>query len=296
MQAMILAAGFGTRLLPHTAIRPKPLFPLLNKPLLELTIEQLLVSGCDRIVVNCHHLADQIEMAVAAYPEVVLQREESILGTGGGLKRALTQFRDEPILVTNGDIYHTLDYSRFYQYHLSHNFPVTMAMHHFPRFNSVYCSSDEVLGFSQEDHSKLLAFTGLHVIDPEVLEDIVDGFSCITERYKTLLQQNGKISCYRADLTDNFYWTDIGTPEDYLGLNGDLLLGAVPCVEVLEKPAGNTASKLDLRDVTITGWAAIGKAHLGEKCHISRSVIWDGVEVAPGEVVIDSVLSGAENG
>ncbi len=89
MQAMILAAGFGTRLLPHTLLRPKPLFPLLNHPLLLLTIRRLQHAGCDHIVVNCHHLRAQIVAALAGLPGVTVLEEETILGTGGGLRGAL---------------------------------------------------------------------------------------------------------------------------------------------------------------------------------------------------------------
>ena len=109
MQAMILAAGFGTRLLPYTELRPKPLFPLLNKPLLLLTIERLQRAGFDHIVVNCHHLRDQIVDLLQDLRGVVVQQEDIILGTGGGLRLALNVFRNEPVLVTNGDIYHSVD-------------------------------------------------------------------------------------------------------------------------------------------------------------------------------------------
>lgn len=117
MQAMILAAGFGTRLLPYTLSRPKPLFPILNQPLLLLTIRRLQQAGCDHIVVNCHHLREQIVAALHGIPGVVVQEEVVILGTGGGLRKARALFRDEPVLVTNGDIYHTVDYRRLYRHH-----------------------------------------------------------------------------------------------------------------------------------------------------------------------------------
>ena len=114
---MILAAGLGTRLLPHTLIRPKPLFPVLNQPLLLATIRRLQNLGFDHIVVNCHHLRQQVATALNGIAGVILQEEEVILGTGGGLRRALNLFRDEPLLVSNGDIYHTIDFLRLYNEH-----------------------------------------------------------------------------------------------------------------------------------------------------------------------------------
>ena len=86
MQAMILAAGFGTRLLPYTKYRPKPLFPVLNTPLLVAAVRRLKKFGFSRIVVNCHHLGEQISAALDDIDGVRIQYEETILGTGGGLR------------------------------------------------------------------------------------------------------------------------------------------------------------------------------------------------------------------
>ena len=115
MQAMILAAGFGTRLLPYTKKRPKPLFPLLNEPLLLLTIKRLQNAGFDHIIVNCHYLKEQIVEALDGMRGVVIQEEDIVLGTGGGLRMALRLMRDEPLLITNGDIYHSIDNSNVFR-------------------------------------------------------------------------------------------------------------------------------------------------------------------------------------
>ena len=117
MQAMILAAGFGTRLRPYSTFRPKPLFPLLNVSLLRLVIEQLQAIGCRRILVNGHYLSKQIANEVGGLKGVSLQMEDEILGTGGGLREALSWIEDEPLLVVNGDIYHTVDLHELYRMH-----------------------------------------------------------------------------------------------------------------------------------------------------------------------------------
>ena len=86
MKALILAAGHGTRLLPFTENLPKPLFPITGRPLLGITIEHLLTAGCTSIIINTHHLHDQIDAFIAAqnYPVPVDTRYEPlILGTGG---------------------------------------------------------------------------------------------------------------------------------------------------------------------------------------------------------------------
>ena len=129
MQAMILAAGYGTRLHPYTEHRPKPLFPLLNIPLLQLTIKRLQRAGFDHIVVNCHHLKERVTEILSTIPGVILQEETRILGTGGGLRYAYDKLLDEPLLITNGDIYHTIDFLQLYEKHLQSNCPVSLALH-----------------------------------------------------------------------------------------------------------------------------------------------------------------------
>ena len=84
MKAMILAAGLGTRLLPYTRKRPKPLFPVLNRPLLSLSIGRLRQAGAGEIIVNAHHLKQQIKNTLLSEENIILQEEDKILGTGGG--------------------------------------------------------------------------------------------------------------------------------------------------------------------------------------------------------------------
>jgi len=296
MQAMILAAGFGTRLLPYTVVRPKPLFPILNQPLLLLTIQRLQHAGCDHIVVNCHYLREQIIRALHGIPGVVVQEETSVLGTGGGLRLALDQFREEPVLVTNGDIYHTIDYQRLYQDHKRQGAPVTMAMHDFPRFNTVAVRDGRIYSFDdQTERTKddLLAFTGLHVLEPEVLAAIpTDEEYSIIDRYRHLLQQGQPIAAMRVD---DCFWTDMGTVEDYLTLHAGLLTGKIPVWPELlwaaKSPflvAGQAEMKsgLELRD-----WVCIGgDAVIGKNSFLQRSVVWDEATIADGCRIVDQLV------
>lgn len=293
MQAMILAAGLGTRLLPHTLIRPKPLFPILNQPLLLVTIQRLQNLGFDRIVVNCHHLRQQIVAALRGITGVVIQEEETILGTGGGLRRALPLLRDEPLLVTNGDIYHTIDIIELYEQHKQEGCQVTLAMHDCPRFNVVRVEGKKVTAFGKAVEAAGLAFTGLHVLDPAILAEIGDNtYSCIIDHYRTLLATGREIACFRSD---GCYWTDMGTPGDYLALHRGLLTGAVPCWQELGEVAGpfclgekvKTGSCVHLRD-----WACIGgNVRIGNGCHLERVVVWDKVEIPAGSRLVDTICS-----
>ncbi len=302
MQAMILAAGFGTRLLPHTRLRPKPLFPILDTPLLLLIIKHLLSLGFTRIVVNCHYLAEQIEAAVAPYVPfgVIVQNEEKVLGTGGGLRRAMRYFSDDPVLVTNGDIYHTIDLLRLYRHHLRQEKRVTLAMHDSPRFNTVFCDGDSVCHFAENSGAGepiKLAYTGVQIITPSVLNGICpDSFSCIISHYRNLLAQGEELGCFRVDDDPGFFWTDIGTPEDYLQLHGGLLQGKVPCWPELKKPDGPffIAKDVDMTAAAVQDWVMIGSGvSLGRGCSICRSVLWDNQKIGAGVEVKERLVSGA---
>ncbi|MBU0665539.1 MAG: NDP-sugar synthase [Proteobacteria bacterium] len=292
MQAMILAAGFGTRLLPYTLIRPKPLFPILNHPLLLLTIQRLQQAGCDHIVVNCHYLCEQIVHALQGIPGVLVQEEKSVLGTGGGLRLALDQFRDEPLLVTNGDIYHTIDYQHLYQSHIRKGAPVTLAMHDCSRFNTVAVQDDRVCSFDDRCKGELLAFTGLHVLEPEVLSGIpAQGEYSIIDLYRQLVEQGQPIAVTRVD---DCFWTDMGTVDDYLALHAGLLTGGIPLWPELglsvESPFLFGGKEKIGRGLLLRDWACVGDAVLGKNSYLQRSVVWDGAVIADGQRVVDQLV------
>ena len=109
MKAMILAAGRGTRLAPLTDHTPKPMLPIRGRPLIEWQIEQLKAAGIEQIVINTYHLGQQIMDALGDGQRlgvsIEYSIEESLLDTGGGIKRALPLLGKDPFLVLNGDIW-----------------------------------------------------------------------------------------------------------------------------------------------------------------------------------------------
>jgi NDP-sugar pyrophosphorylase family protein len=292
MQAMILAAGFGTRLLPFTEFRPKPLFPIMNKPLLLLTIERLQRAGFDHIVVNCHHLRQQIIDLLCDIKGIVIQQEEVVLGTGGGLRLALQSLRDEPVLVTNGDIYHTVDYRLLYEAHRIDTAPVTMAMHDFPRFNTVSVQDELVAGFDHAENGRFLAFTGLHVLNPEILSAIpFMQPSSIIDCYRLLLKDKRRIHAVRVD---GCFWTDMGTVQDYLALHGGLLTGRIPWWQELgvmpDTPFFLADRQTCSRTVTMTDWVCVGQVEIGDDVSLQRVVVWDGASVPGGSRLEDALI------
>ena len=115
MKAMILAAGFGKRLGELTKSKPKPLLEVKGKPLINYHIEKLISSGFRTIAINTHYLGAQISDHVidnfGQKVEIHISHEKKLLGTGGGIKKAISGFGDEDIVVINSDIYSDLDYA-----------------------------------------------------------------------------------------------------------------------------------------------------------------------------------------
>lgn len=284
MQAILLAAGYGTRLRPYTNIRPKPLFPVVNRYLLQLLLDQLRACDCSRVLVNCHHLAAQIEAVLITYPEVMVQVELEILGTGGSLRKALSRLADEPVLVMNGDLYHQIDLTDLYAQHRRSGDPVTLAMHNYPRFNNVEVAAGRIRSFAAGDGQRL-AFTGIHVVEPEVIEMIPENcFHHIIDLYQQLAGQ-GRVGCCRVD---GVLWRDIGTPADYLQLHAELLENGKERAGWVIDPTAQLGT-----DVVLEGWGCIGPgAVIGDGAHLCRSVVWDGAALTAGSTCIDTIVTG----
>ena len=112
-KAMILAAGFGKRLLPLTKQTPKPLLELKGKKLLQYSIEFLLSNKINDIIINTHYLSKQIEDFIHHnFPQIVISYEKNILDTGGGIMNAISFFQGENFLVLNSDTIWTLHYQK----------------------------------------------------------------------------------------------------------------------------------------------------------------------------------------
>jgi NDP-sugar pyrophosphorylase family protein len=138
MKAMILAAGLGTRLKPLTDTRPKALVELSGRTLFEITLTRLRTFGITEFIINVHHFADQVTDYLKAKNNfglrIEISREEILLDTGGGLKKAAWFFLedsknlDEPFLLHNVDVISTIDFSRMLQFHKEHQALATLAV------------------------------------------------------------------------------------------------------------------------------------------------------------------------
>ncbi|MCU0344590.1 MAG: nucleotidyltransferase family protein [Ignavibacterium sp.] len=186
MQAMILAAGLGTRLKPITEDIPKALVELNGKTLLEIAIRKLIENDFRRIIINVHHFADKVKEFInnnTFAADIFISDESDLLcDTGGGIKKARGFFDYSPILVHNVDIISDLDLKEFYQYHLSDDAMASLVVSErkssrYLLFNDedILCGwqdvkKDEKIIIRNESKLHQLAFSGIHILNPHLIE------------------------------------------------------------------------------------------------------------------------------
>ena len=223
MKAMILAAGYGTRLRPYTDHTPKPLFSIAGRPLLDVIIDQLQKAGCKAVIINTHHLNHKIEAFLAAQNyslEVNTRFEPQILGTGGAIKNVADFWDNQPFMVVNADIVAEIDLAEVYRAHCRHHPPATLVLCDDPAFNSVAVRQNKwISGFydradgSQQSPDDLLTFTGIQVLEPQVLNYIPENsFYSSIDAFKQILAGGKRLGAFIAPKNR---WQDIGTPENY---------------------------------------------------------------------------------
>jgi mannose-1-phosphate guanylyltransferase len=241
MKAMILAAGLGTRLRPLTDNRPKALVQIAGHTLLEITLSRLRTFGIREVIINVHHYADMIIEYLKRNDDfgmhIVVSREEVLLDTGGGLKKAAYFFLEDcnspeqAFILHNVDVISTIDFRRMVQFHTENRALATLAVQ--DRETSRYLLFDEQLQLcgrrSGNEEAELvrssqqvraLAFSGVHVISPRLLPMMTEqgAFSIITS-YLHLAAQGEQILAFRAD---DYHWRDLGKPENVMQAAWDL--------------------------------------------------------------------------
>lgn len=233
MKAMILAAGLGTRLRPLTDNRPKALVEVGGRTLLEIALSRLSSFGIREVIVNVHHFADMIvdylKDNAGFGMRVEVSREEVLLDTGGGLKKAADFFlrnssSEEPFILHNVDVISTIDLRRMTQFHAENRALATLAVQQ--RETTRYLLFDEQLqlcgrktgpdGESElvrpSPQAKALAFSGIHVISPCLFSLMTEeGVFSIIKPYLRLAARGEKILAFRSD---EYQWRDLGRLED----------------------------------------------------------------------------------
>lgn len=236
MKAMVLAAGLGTRLRPLTDNRPKALVEIAGRSLLEITLTRLRNFGIREVIINVHHFADMIVEHLRAHDNfgirVEISREEILLDTGGGLKKAAPFFDDQPFILHNVDVISTIDFRRMAQFHAENGALSTLAVR--DRKTSRYLLFDENQHLcgrrtAGEQNAELvrpssqlnaLAFSGIHIISSRLLGLMIEeGLFSIITTYLRLAAEGEQVAAFRSD---EYYWRDLGRPEHLQQAGEDL--------------------------------------------------------------------------
>jgi NDP-sugar pyrophosphorylase family protein len=242
MKAMILAAGLGTRLRPLTDDRPKALVEMAGRTLLEITLRRLASFGIREVIVNLHHFADKVVDFLKTNNNfglrIEISREDVLLDTGGGLKKASWFFLrngEEPFLLHNVDVISTIDLARMVQFHRDNQALATLAVQKRETSRQLLFDNQDLLcgrqaGKGQPSEivracgqTQALAFSGVHVISPGFLKRISEegAFSIITT-YLRLAGEGERILAFPAD---PYYWRDLGKPENIAQASDDVKQG-----------------------------------------------------------------------
>ncbi len=286
---MVFAAGLGTRLRPLTERLPKPVVPLMNRPLASYSLERLAAAGVTRCAVNTHHLAEEVPVALTGHVpeglEVVWAHEPALLGTGGGLRNGLERLGPatdrDPILVMNGDIFFWPDLEAAIALHRALGAFATMILRPDPRaarFGAVEVDGRgrvrRMLGAPEEvpDPAQLrpMMFTGVHVLSPGVVAELPREGCVVRLGYQRWLAEGRVIGGF----VDESPWRDLGTPAAYLGAHMDLLDGS------LTWPGMSVAGG----DVVLGAGASVE-----EGVSLERVVVWPGTHVT--EPAHDAILA-----
>jgi len=243
MKAMVLAAGLGTRLRPLTDDRPKALVEVCGRTLLEITLARLREFGIHDVIINVHHYADMVIDSLKAARNfgmhIEFSREDVLLDTGGGLKKAAWFLggnsgaqREEPFILHNVDVISNIDLQRMVEAHKEGNALATLAVQE--RKSSRYLLFDEQSQLCgrrlvKEEKTEVvrpvqqmtdLAFSGIHVISPRIFPLLTEeGIFSIVPAYLRLATLSEKIMAFRAD---EYYWRDLGKPENILQAELDI--------------------------------------------------------------------------
>jgi mannose-1-phosphate guanylyltransferase/phosphomannomutase len=299
MKAIIMAGGRGERLQPLTCGLPKPLCPLLGKPVVEYILELLQRHGLSRAVLTLGYQGIQLEEALAEYPgmELDFSREESPLGTAGGVRHAAPE-ADEELLVISGDAMCDFDLRSAIRFHHAMGADATIFGYRVedPREYGLLCTDQKgwITSFVEKPSYAGcvtdLANTGIYLLSPKVVEMIPEEGASDFARdiFPRMLECGMKLACWEGE----GYWCDIGSIGSYLRCQTDMLAGRVHFTHpaqrsrngnlILEKaafPARIIPPVFLGRDVSIGAGSIIGPGtvlgdhvRIGERCRISGSV------------------------
>jgi NDP-sugar pyrophosphorylase family protein len=305
MRGMILAGGLSTRLQPLTNDVPKPLVPVLDRPVVGHVIDYLRRFDVDDIVVNVHYHADAVERFIGDGGDFGVRmsylREEKLLGSAGAVKQVEDRFQSTFVVIGCDDVT-DIDLHAALEFHRARRAEATIVLHEaddVTQYGVVITGADGRITDFQEKPPKgtersHLANTGIYIFEPSVLARIPSAtfYDFGKQVFPEMLGSEARFFGVRQ----RSYWCDIGTPAEYRRAHFDALAGRV------QLTPGRGAV---VRDGMMFGFGAAvdgsarieAPASIGAGCEIGAgaviesSILWRGVRVGPGARVTNAVLA-----
>ena len=286
--AFVLGAGLGTRLRPLTNLRPKPLIPVVNRPLIARAFDRLIAESIESLVVNTHWAA---EAYTTAFPEPSYRgvpldfREEKpeVLETAGGIKNVEDLLGDGPFIVHNGDILTDLPLRRALGFHVASGNEVTLVLR--SKDGPLQIAFDQATGRITDIGKRLdpareprFLFTGIYIVQPEFLRRIPPATKVsVVPIFCDMIRTGAKLG---GIVIDEGSWWDLGTREQYLAVHRWLFDRRMFADDWIDPRAKISRSAI------VEGATAIGaNARIGDGARLRDCLVWENAEVAPGAVL-----------
>ncbi|NJE01738.1 sugar phosphate nucleotidyltransferase [Thermococcus sp. JdF3] len=310
MKAVILAGGRGTRLLPLTVYRPKPMIPFFNRPLMEYAVQNLVKAGVDEIYVLVGYLKERIIDYFGDGSSWGVRMRYSNgdnikLGTAGATKKVVKNM-DETFFVVSSDVLTNLDLKALYEYHRRKKALATIALSRVedPTQYGIAVINDDgrILRFKEkpkpEETFSNLVNAGIYVFEPEAFDLVPTemNFDFSKDLFPRMLEND--LALYGFPF--NEYWNDVGRPSSYLQATEDVFHGRLLLPELrTEGLKGNlehggalvTGRRCVLRRPGIRGFAVLGDdVEVGRNVKIERSVIFSGAVIEDGAEIREAII------
>lgn len=311
IKAMVMAAGMGSRLEPITLLFPKPLIPVMNRPLMDIILSQLHAIGVDEVISNTYYLADQI---IERYKKNDLGvkfshiKEVELSGTAGGVKKCQFFFDEgEDFIVMSGDVLTTADIKKGIEIHKKSKAIATIGVKQVPHelvshFGVVVTDENGFITEFQEkpaleDAKSNLINTGIYIFNYKIFDYIPENeFYDFAKNVFPKLLEAGQINTFEI----KEYWNDIGTIGQYKQSIQDVFNGLckIEHSKIVETNLGNYVSNTSKipQTVRFVGNSVVGaNVKLGEYIKLENCIVMDGAEINMGSELSDCIVLPAKS-
>lgn len=310
MNSIILAGGIGSRLRPLSCTRPKLLFPILNKPLLDWTLERLAKSGIKGVTLAVKYMAENFMQRYGEYShgmKISYSKEKKPMFTGGAIKYAKDLIGNkEPFLVLNGDIFTNIDFSDILKHHKANDGIATIAIYRVKdpsRYGTVKLANENMVEKFVEkaptgQAPSNLINAGIYILDPEIFDYIPEGRPASIEREVfPKLAKIGKL--FAHEFTG--IWIDIGQPADFLKANRMVIDSEMknnfqrknlePHNAIINEPVVFDSGVKIGKGTQIGPYAVIGKdSVIGDNIILENSVVFPETTILEGALIKGAII------